>query len=117
MNLNLILNSGHQIGAALAMEHNMSRQLTIVSVTVEDRTDGGIRVSSRDLPNLMLSGQKKDAICAAIAPAIQAILERKGFKIVSVKPGRAFAEVLKDPSPRELDMHIQQFVVELADAA
>jgi hypothetical protein len=95
----------------------MSRQLTIVSVTLEDRADGGIRVSSRDLPNLMLSGTKKDAICAAIAPAIQAILERKGLKIVSVKPGKPFAEILKDASPRELDMHIQQFVVELAEVA
>ncbi len=95
----------------------MSRQLTIVSVTLEDRADGGIRVTSRDLPNLMLSGTKREAICAAIAPAIQAILERKGFKIVSVQPGRPFSEVLRDPSPRELSMHIQQFVVELAEAA
>jgi hypothetical protein len=99
------------------MEHQMSRQLTIVSVTLEDRADGGIRVTSRDLPNLLLSGTKKEAICAAIAPAIQAIMERKGFKILSVKPGRPFAEVLKDPSPRELSMHVQQFVVELAEAA
>lgn len=95
----------------------MSRQLTIVSVTLVDREDGGIRVSSHDLPNLMLSGMNKHAICAAIAPAIQAILERKGLEIVSVKPGRPFHEVLKDPSPRELNMHIQQFVVELADVA
>jgi len=65
----------------------------------------------------MLSGTRKEAICLAIAPAIQAILERKGLKIVSVKPGRPFGEVLKDPSPREVSMHIQQFVVELADAA
>jgi hypothetical protein len=95
----------------------MSRQLMIVSVTLEDRADGGIRVFSRDLPNLMLSGTKKEAICAAIAPAIQAILEHKNFKIVSVQPGRPFSEVLRDPSPRELSMHVQQFVVELAEAA
>lgn len=95
----------------------MSRQLTIVSVTLEDRTDGGIRVSSKDLPNLLLSGMNKHAICAAIPPAIQAILEHKGFEIVSVQPGRPFSEVLKDPSPREIDMHIQQFVVELAEVA
>jgi len=95
----------------------MSRQLTIVSVTLEDRVDGGIRVSSRDLPNLLLSGLNKEAICAAISPAIHSILERKGLKIVSVKPGKPFPEVLKSPSPRELDMHIQQFVVELADVA
>src|SRR5438094_555972 len=99
------------------MEHNMSRQLTIVSVTLDDREDGGIRVSSQDLPNLVLSGINKNAICAAIAPAIQVILERKGLEIVSVKPGRPFQEVLKDPSPRELNMHIQQFVVELAGVA
>jgi hypothetical protein len=99
------------------MEQHMSRQLTVVSVTLEDRADGGIRVSSRDLPNLILSGQNRNAICAAIAPAIQGILERKGLKIVSVKPGRPFPEVFKDPSPREINMHIQQFVVELAEVA
>jgi len=95
----------------------MSRQLTIVSVTLEDRTDGGIRVSSRDLPNLVLSGMNREGICAAIAPAIHAILEHKGVKIVSVMPGKPFAEVLNDPSPREIDMHVQQFVVELAEVA
>ena len=95
----------------------MSRQLTIVSVTLEDRTDGGVRVSSRDLPNLILSGQNRNAVCEAIAPAIQGILERKGFKIASVKAGRPFSEVFKDPSPREINMHIQQFVVELAEVA
>jgi hypothetical protein len=99
------------------MEHHMSRQLTIVSVTLEDRTDGGIRVTSDDLPNLILSGTKREAICAAIAPAIQAVLERKGVKVASVKPGKPFSEVLKEPSPRELDMHVQQFVVELAEVA
>jgi hypothetical protein len=99
------------------MEQHMSRQLTIVSVTLEDRVDGGIRVTSHDLPNLMLSGTRREAICAAIAPAIQAILERKGLKIVSVQPERPFVEVLRGPSPRELSMHVQQFVVELADAA
>jgi hypothetical protein len=99
------------------MEQHMSRQLTIVSVTLEDRPDGGIRVSSRDLPNLVLSGQNRNGVCAAIAPAIHAILVRKGLKIVSVKPGRPFGEVFRDPSPREIDMHIQQFVVELAEVA
>jgi hypothetical protein len=99
------------------MEHHMSRQLTIVSVTLEDRADGGIRVTSSDLPNLILSGTRREAICAAIAPAIQAILEHKGVKILSVQPERPFIEVLKGPSPRELSMHVQQFVVELADAA
>jgi hypothetical protein len=44
-------------------------------------------------------------------------LEHKGLKIVSVEPGRPIPEVLKDPSPREIDMHIQQFVVELAAVA
>ncbi|BEV43963.1 hypothetical protein CRBSH125_01460 [Afipia carboxidovorans] len=99
------------------MEQTMSRELMIVSVTLSDRTDGGIRATSRDLPGLLLSGANKHAICDAIAPAIRTLLEHKGYQIVSVKPGRPFAEALAKPSPREVDMHIQQFVVELAEAA
>jgi hypothetical protein len=101
------------------MERPMPRQMMVVAVTIEDRNDGGLRVNSPTLPGLMLSGLNKQAICAAIAPAIQAILERKGYKVTAVHPNRPIREVMREPSPRNLDMHVQQeqFVVEYLDAA
>lgn len=49
-----------------------------VKVTIEDREDGGVNVSSDDLPGLILSGSDRAGILAAIEPAARAILERKG---------------------------------------
>lgn len=96
----------------------MSKQLAVVSVAIEDRGDGGLRVSSEVLPGLILSGQDKKAVWEAIAPAIKAIFERKG-KSVTVYPSRPFTDVMRLPSPRTVDMqvHQEQFVIELLDAA
>lgn len=49
-----------------------------VKVTIENREDGGVNVSSAELPGLILSGSNRASILAAIAPAARAILERKG---------------------------------------
>ena len=92
-------------------------QVTVVSVKLEDRADGGMRVSSEALPGLILSGSNKTAVCDAIAPAIQAIFERKGYKIATVRPDRPIREVMREPSPRQVDMHVLQFVVEYLAAA
>jgi hypothetical protein len=100
------------------MEHHMSKQVTVVTVTLEDRPDGGLRVSSDTLPGLMLAGSNKHAICEAIAPAIRAIFETKGYKIVNVLPNTPIKDVMREPSPRTLDVTVvQQFVVEYQDAA
>src|SRR4051812_24310122 len=98
-------------------EHHMSKLVTVVTVTIEDMTDGGIRVYSDALPGLMLSGSKKAAICEAIAPAIRALFERKGYKIEGVHANRPIPVVMREPSPREVDMHVLQFVVEYLEAA
>lgn len=97
----------------------MSRQLTVVPVTIEDRGDGGLRVFSEALPGLVLSGSNKTAVCEAIGPAIRLLFEHKGHKITGVYPNRPMPDVLQHPSPRTVDMHVQQeqFVVEIADAA
>ena len=78
-----------------------------VVVSLEDRADGGLRVSSQDLPGLILSGSDADKVCNNIAPAIKALLEYKGVSVKSVIPGQPIQEVLKEPSPRDLDMHVK----------
>lgn len=92
-------------------------QLTysVVTVTLEDREDGGLRVYSDDLPGLILSGEDREKVASRIVPAIRALFEYKGFQAVVVHPAQPVAEVLKSASPRDMDMHVQhgQFVVEL----
>jgi hypothetical protein len=90
---------------------------SVVTVTLEDRTDGGLRVFSEDLPGLILSGPSKQVICERIAPAIQALFEHKGIQVSSVSPSQPIPDVMRQPSPRDLDMHVQHetFVVVLAN--
>jgi len=92
--------------------------LTIVSVTLEDREDGGLRVYSDELPGLILSGSDRNLVGSRIAPAIQALFEYKGFSNVRVRPARPLNDVLQKVSPRNMDMHVhhEQFVVELEAA-
>ncbi len=90
--------------------------LTVVTVTLLDREDGGLRVFSNDLPGLILSGADRDKVCGLIAPAIQALFNAQGVD-VTVHSAMPLSEVLKAASPRDVDMHVQQFVVEVKAAA
>jgi|SRR5579862_3013593 len=101
------------------MERHMGRRVAVVTVTLEDRPDGGLRVYSEVLPGLILSGPDRHAVGEAIAPAIQALFEHQGYQIVGVFPNQPIPEVMKTPSPRTVDMHVheEQFVVEFKDAA
>ncbi len=96
------------------MDHTTT---TVVTVTLEDREDGGLFVYSDDLPGLILSGRDKHAICECIAPAIEAILSHKGFQEISVRSTLSLSEALKLESPRKVDMHVQRFIVEFKLAA
>src|SRR4051794_35235146 len=104
--------------ASGTMERHMGRRVAVVTVTLEDRGDGGLRVYSEVLPGLILSGPNRQTVCDTIVPAIQALFERKGYK-VAVYPDQPIPEVMKAPSPRTVDMHVhhEQFVVELEDSA
>lgn len=53
----------------------MKRQ---IRVTIEDREDGSVRVTSYDLAGLVLSGKNRIGILAAIEPAARAILQHQG---------------------------------------
>lgn len=50
----------------------------IVNITLEDRPDGGLRVSSEELPGLILSGSNKGQVLSAIEPAVRTLLAMKG---------------------------------------
>jgi hypothetical protein len=92
--------------------------LTVVTVTLEDRPDGGLRVYSENLPGLILSGPDKQAVAEAISTAICGLFAYKGQDAV-VHSTTPIAELLKLPRPRDVDMHVKhaQFVVELRRAA
>jgi hypothetical protein len=85
----------------------MTARWLYLTVMLEDRDDGGLNVSCEDLPGLILSGSDKQKIFDAIAPAIQALLEFKGFKKVRVHHSSPLAEILKRESPRGMDVHVQ----------
>lgn len=92
--------------------------LIVVGVTIEERSDGGIRVSSRDIRGLHLSGSDRDHVWCMIVPAITSLLERNhGFKVASVRPSKTPEEAFQN-LPHVVDVHVErQFVVELAEAA
>jgi hypothetical protein len=93
--------------------------ITVLTVTLEDREDGGLRVYSDDLPGLILSGPNKPAVFESIPQAIQVLFSHRGFEGVTVRHATPLAEVLKRESPRDMDVHVQhqQFVVEMRKLA
>lgn len=92
---------------------------SVVTVTLEDRADGGLRVFSEDLPGLILSGTDKTQVCNAIAPAIKALLEFNGANVKAVEASQPIRDVIRQPSPRDLDMHVkhEDYIVIFANHA
>ena len=62
----------------------------IVNVTIEDREDGGVRVSSQQLPGFNLSGKDRTRVIAAIEPAVRAMLRHKGIEPQHVRIDATF---------------------------
>jgi len=98
-------------------------ELTIVTVTLEDRDDGGLRIFSDDLPGLIMSVKNRDGIEAKIVKAIEILFDYKGYKGVRVRSTIPIQSVMQQEGPHDVDMHVQherrqeQFVVELPAAA
>jgi hypothetical protein len=100
------------------MERNiMNDGILTLTVTLEDREDGGVRVSSADLPGLILSGSDKHKVLGSVSLAIAALLEHSGLENVTVKPAKSLAEILNGKNPQDVDMHVQHFVIEYRKAA
>jgi hypothetical protein len=94
--------------------------ITIIRVTIEDRPDGGINVTSKTLPGLILSGENRDRIIAMIEPAIKALLNHRGIEVISVKPYRPIETILGLPSPRDVEIAVahttvREFAVEILE--
>lgn len=102
------------------MENVVEQQLTVVTVQLIDREDGGLRVSSPTLPGLLLSGRDRHHVCELIKPAITELFAGLGYKVTGVRESEPISAVLKKPAPREFEMQVQHehvFVVEYAVAA
>jgi hypothetical protein len=81
-----------------------------LTVTLLDRSDGGLRVYSEDLPGLILSGHNKREVCDRIAPAIRALFEHKGNTVLNVLPSQPLIDAVREPSPRDVGVHVQTAV-------
>jgi hypothetical protein len=106
--------------SAPILEGHVSQQVTVVTVELADREDGGLRVSSPTLPGLILSGRNKDEVCACIDPAIRSLFEGMGHKVNAIRETEPISLVMKTPSPRGVEMHVHHekiFVVEYQQAA
>ena len=104
-----------------SFEEQMMASWTVVTVTLADREDGGLRVFSNDLPGLILSGSERKRVVASIIPAIKALFEHNGYRKVVVRPTKPVSEVLQPGAPRDMDVHVElerkQFIVEVSEAA
>jgi len=100
------------------------RKFVVLSVTLVGREDGGLNVSSDDLPGLILSGSEREKIAAAIGPTIKAIFEHRGFRDIRVHHGTPVDDLLRPEAPRAVNVRVEhtgveteQFVVELGALA
>ena len=99
--------------------------ITVVNVDIADREDGGIRVSSKDLRGLLLSGDDKQKVISSIAPAIEAIFRHRGHGNVKVDMARPVSEIMDGGTPQDVDVcvnheqihHFGQYVVAMDLAA
>lgn len=61
-----------------------------ITVFLESRPDGGIRVWSDDLPGLILSGRDRTKVIADIEPAAIALLKYKGVDVSNIRIDAVF---------------------------
>lgn len=89
----------------------MNDEAILVTVTLEDREDGGLRVSSQEMHGLILSGADAPRILEMIAPAIQALWFHRYGSEVDVRPAKPYADILGATRPCDVDMHVKTFVI------
>lgn len=91
--------------------------VTVINVRLERRDDGGLRVSSSDLPGLILSGPDAEEIVGQIPVAITALLERMGIQCVKVLSATPLDHLLQGKADASYQQQFLcgQFVVELPE--
>jgi hypothetical protein len=70
--------------------------IAIVTVIFERREDGGLSVSSPDVPGFILSHREADLVLADVQPALETILSERLYRKVTVRPLKGIREVLID---------------------
>lgn len=88
-----------ELGLRRRMKQEMS-QLK-VAIQVERRADGGVRVSSKDVPGLVLSGADMHKVLADVVPAIEVILSEQIGCEVSCSWLVPVRELIKAASARD----------------
>ena len=84
-----------------------SPRFMIVKVTLSERPDGGLRVTSDTLPNLLLSGADRDFVFHNIAPTIKVLLGYQGIKDALVECAVSAKEVFEKGPPCDVDVHVR----------
>lgn len=98
---------------------HIDTDLLTIAVTLEEREDGGLRVSSRSLQGLHLAGADRERVWGMIPSAITTLLElNHGVRVQSVRPTKTLAEACAK-LPGDVEVHVEPervFVVELLAA-
>ncbi|MGV8839800.1 MAG: hypothetical protein ACWA6X_05795 [Bauldia sp.] len=80
---------------------------TTVTVSLDDREDGGLNVYSDSLPGLILSGPDREQVASMIAPAIKTLFESHGIRVVLVEPERPVEAVLAGTGSWTIGVHVR----------
>ena len=65
------------------MRPAVDHEVIFVTLTVEDRPDGGISVTSEDVPGLLLSGRDPAAIWGVVGMSVERLLRmNKGLDVL-----------------------------------
>ena len=85
-----------------------------VSVQVRGREDGGISVTSTDVPGILLSGADGAKIWALVGPVLKHLLEvNHGYRVDRVMYPNTYPAGV---GPHDVAVHMEHFVVLLAAA-
>lgn len=74
-------------------------ETAIIRIVCEERGDGGVRVSSPDVPGLYLSGADRNAVFAEVGPAIQVLFKANHGIDVEWHPVVPSVDSMLTPSP------------------
>ena len=84
-----------------------------VTVTVTGRPDGGIRVTSDDVPGLLLSGSDRQRIWSVVGPGVESLLRaNRGLDVV-----RVTGPMTPPAADGDVAMRVEHLVVEYRAAA
>jgi hypothetical protein len=83
-----------------------------VTVAVAARPDGGIRVTSDDVPGLLLGGADRERVWSVVGPSVERLLRaNRGLDVLSVRGP------MTPPPAGDVPMRVEHLTVEYRAAA